>query len=81
MGIHFNTIAEINAVHVPSKGVEALNDLITGRIDYYFGSQHGALPHILVGGQLFGPRLTIIQYMPILATASANAPNSTGFTT
>src|SRR5262249_20422128 len=49
MGIHFNTMAGIDSVHIPYKGIESLNDLLSGRLDYNFSSQTGTLSHLKSG--------------------------------
>lgn len=48
-GTLFNTMAGIKTVHIPYKGIAALNDLLAGRLDYYFGSQFGAYSHVKTG--------------------------------
>ena len=49
-GEQFRLAADINVVHVAYKGgPEALTDVITGRVDFYFCPINTALPHIRDG--------------------------------
>jgi tripartite-type tricarboxylate transporter receptor subunit TctC len=53
----FRQMAKIDLAHVPYRGAApALNDLIPGRVDYYFGS--GALLENMRSGQIRGLGVT-----------------------
>jgi tripartite-type tricarboxylate transporter receptor subunit TctC len=46
----FKSVAQVNIVHVPYKGLpEALTDTMTGRVQMYFLGLVGGLPHIQAG--------------------------------
>ena len=46
----FKSVAQVNIVHVPYKGLpEALTDTMTGRVQMYFLGIVGGLPHIQAG--------------------------------
>ncbi len=65
-GEQFKTAAGINVVHVPNRGTpEALVDVATGRIHYFFAPLGSALP-FLKDGRLLGLAVSTIDRSPIL---------------
>jgi tripartite-type tricarboxylate transporter receptor subunit TctC len=82
----FRLSAGIQAVHVPFKGgVEAMTEVIAGRIDFFFMALGAALPHIrdgkLTALAVNGPaRSTALPDVPTLQEAGfGNAENPTWF--
>jgi len=71
----FRRAAGFDAIHVPYKGVpEALNDTMTGRVDFYFPPILAALPLLRDGrlvalGTTAGQRLQALPEVPTIAEA------------
>jgi tripartite-type tricarboxylate transporter receptor subunit TctC len=62
----FNTMLGLKTVHVPYKGaVEALNDLLAGRLQFMFASLSSALPQVRAG-KLRALAVTSAQRQPTL---------------
>jgi tripartite-type tricarboxylate transporter receptor subunit TctC len=73
-GALFNTMAKIKIVHIPYKGIAAINDLLSGRIDYYVGSRSANLQHIKSGrlgtlGVVSPKRALLLADAPTIAEA------------
>jgi len=73
-GLLFNTMAKIQTVHIPYKGVAALTDLLTGQIDYLVGSQSGAFSHVKAGrlrtlGMIGRTRSKLLPEIPTISEA------------
>jgi tripartite-type tricarboxylate transporter receptor subunit TctC len=65
----FNAMAGLKTVHVPYKGaVEALNDLLAGRLQFMFASLSSALPQVRAG-KLRALAVTSSQRQPTLPDA------------
>jgi tripartite-type tricarboxylate transporter receptor subunit TctC len=76
----FRRSARFEAVHIPFKGAaEALNEVIAGRVDFYFSPLGPALPHIRDGKlralAVGGPKRTSI-FPDLPTTIEAGYPDS-----
>jgi len=69
----FNLLAGINAVHIPYKGTpEALTEIMSGRVTYFFSPISAALAHIREGklvalGVSSGKRTSLLPSVPTIA--------------
>jgi tripartite-type tricarboxylate transporter receptor subunit TctC len=74
----FNTAAGIKAMHVPFKGpVDALSELMAGRIDYYFLPLAAAIAHIKSGNVrplAVSSKTRVAQLPDVPTTAEAGYP-------